>query len=71
MKERIIRRSKEEIKRTKGKTDHVYVGNTTDKEIEKQVKNDPDSYIPTREELKKFKPVHKDKSDGTKQDKEK
>ena len=71
MKERIVRRSKEEIKRLKGKTDHTYVGNTSDKEIEAQVKNDPDSYIPTSEELEKFKPVHEDKSDETKQDKEK
>ena len=60
MKERIVRRTKEEIKKMKGKTDHVYVGNTSDKEIERQVENDPDSYIPTEEELKKFKPVKKD-----------
>ncbi len=57
MKERIVRRTKEEIKKMKGKTDHVYVGNTSDKEIERQVENDPDSYMPTEEELKKFKPV--------------
>ena len=60
MKERIIRRTKEEIKKMKGKTDHVYVQNTSDKEIEHQVKNDVDSYIPTEEELKKFKRVHED-----------
>ena len=60
MKERIVRRTKEEIKKMKGKTDHVYVGNTSDKEIEHQVENDPDSYIPTEEELNKFKPVKKD-----------
>ncbi|BBA36083.1 uncharacterized protein sS8_4153 [Methylocaldum marinum] len=62
MKERIVRRTKEEIKKMRGKTDHVYVGNTSDKEIERQVENDPDSYIPTEEELKKFKPVKKDDS---------
>ncbi len=60
MKERIVRRTKEEIKKMKGKTDHVYVQNTSDKEIESQVENDPDSYIPTDEELKKFKQVNKD-----------
>ncbi len=58
MKERIVRRSKEEIKKMEGKTDHVYVQNTSDKEIESQVENDPNSYIPTDEELKKFKRVH-------------
>lgn len=60
MKERIVRRTKEEIKKLKGKTDHVYVQNTSDKEIERQVESDPDSYIPTDEELKKFKRVHKE-----------
>lgn len=63
MKERIVRRTKEEIKKMKGKTDHVYVQNTSDNEIEKQVENDPDSYIPTDEELKKFKQVNKDDND--------
>lgn len=63
MKERIVRRTKEEIKKLKGKTDHVYIGNTSDKEIERQVESDPDSYIPTDEELKKFKPVSKDEAD--------
>lgn len=59
MKEKIVRRSKEEIKKIKGKTDHVYVKNTSDKQIERQVENDPDSYIPTEEELKKFKPANR------------
>ena len=43
----------------KGKTDHVFVQNTSDKKIQKQVENDPDSYIPTGEELKNFKQVNK------------
>ncbi|VAW89799.1 hypothetical protein MNBD_GAMMA18-2339 [hydrothermal vent metagenome] len=60
MKERIVRRTKEEIKNMKGKTDHVYVSNTSDKEIERQVENDPDSYIPSEEELKNFKIVNED-----------
>ncbi len=60
MKEKIVRRSRDEIKKMKGETNHVYVQNTSDKEIERQVENDPDNYIPTDEELKKFKRVHKD-----------
>jgi hypothetical protein len=52
MKERIVRHTKEELK---GKTDHVYVGNTSDAMIKEQIKNDPDSYLPTDEELKRFK----------------
>ena len=59
MKERIVRRTKKEIKKMQGKTDHVYVQNTSDKKIKKQVENDPDSYIPTEEELKEFKRVHR------------
>jgi hypothetical protein len=46
----------------KGKTDYVYVGNTSDKEIERQVESDPDSHIPTEEELERFNPVTKDDS---------
>lgn len=60
MKERIVRHTKEELKKVKGKTDHVYVSNTSDEKIKKQVENDPDSYIPTDEELKRFKRVHED-----------
>lgn len=60
MKKRIVRYKKEDIKKMKGKTDHVFVQNTSDKKIQKQVENDPDSYIPTEEELKKFKRVHKE-----------
>ena len=62
MKERIIRRSKEDIKKLKGKTDHVYVGNTSDKEIECQVSKDPASYIPTNEELDDFTLAKESKS---------
>jgi len=60
MTERIVRHTKEELKKMKGKTDHVYVANTSDEKIKKQVENDPDSCIPTEEELKQFKRVHKD-----------
>ncbi|PCM43749.1 hypothetical protein [Marinobacter sp. ANT_B65] len=62
MKEKIVRYTKEELKKLKGKTDHSRVQNTTDEEIEEQVKNDPDSYIPTEEELEKFEKVNKDGS---------
>lgn len=62
MKEKIVRYTKEDLKKIKGKTDHKYVANTTDEEIEEQVKNDPDSYMPTDEELNKFKKVNKDGS---------
>lgn len=60
MKERIVRHTKEELKKMKGKTDHVYVNNTSDEKIRRQVENDPDSHMPTDEELKKFKRVKKD-----------
>lgn len=63
MKERIVRHTKEELKKIKGKTDHVYVSNTSDEQIRKQVESDPDSYIPTDEELKQFKRVKKDDID--------
>ena len=60
MKARIVRYTKEELKKMKGKTNSEKVSKTTDKEIEGQVKNDPDSYIPTDEELEQFKPVEDD-----------
>lgn len=62
MKERIVRYTKEELKSIKGKTDHERVASTTDEEIAEQVKNDPDSYLPTDKELKEFKKVNKDGS---------
>lgn len=61
MKDRVVRYSKEELKKLKGKTDFLRVRNTSDKEIERQVASDPDSYIPTDAELKNFKPVSKEK----------
>lgn len=59
MKERIVSYTKEELKRKKGKTDFDKLRKTTDKDIENQVKNDPDSVIPTEKELEEFKPVKK------------
>ncbi len=48
----------EEIKKMKSKTDHDKVNKLTDEEIEKAAKEDPDSALPTDEELKKFKRVN-------------
>lgn len=59
MKKRIIRRSKEELQKMKGKTDHVFVKNTSDNHILDQVENDPDSHIPSEQELVKFDSVNK------------
>lgn len=41
----------------KGKTDFDKLRRTTEREIKEQVKNDPDSVIPTEDELKEFKKV--------------
>lgn len=48
----------EELKKLKSKTDYERLKNMTDEEIEKAAKEDPDSALPTDEELKKFKRVH-------------
>lgn len=48
----------EELKKLKSKTDYDRLKNMTDEEIEKAAKEDPDSALPTDEELKKFKRVH-------------
>jgi hypothetical protein len=57
MKPGIVTYTKEELKNKKGKTDFEKLRKTTDKDIEEQVKNDPDSAIPTEKELGKFKPA--------------
>lgn len=59
MKPKIVTYTKEELKSKKGKTNFDKLRKTTDKDIEEQVKNDPDSVIPTEKELKEFKPVKK------------
>lgn len=59
MKPKIVTYTKEELKNKKGKTNFDKLRKTTDKDIEEQVKNDPDSVIPTEKELKEFKPVKK------------
>lgn len=46
---------------TKGKTDYERLKNMTEKEIEDNAKNDPDSPLLSEEELKKFKKVNPDK----------
>jgi len=50
--------TEEELKKLKSKTDYERLKNMTDEEIEQAAKDDPDSYLPTDEELKKFKRVN-------------
>ena len=45
----------EEAKRLKSKTNWEEVDKITDEEIERATKSDPDSSLPTEEELKQFK----------------
>jgi hypothetical protein len=52
--------TREELKKLKSKTDYERLKNMTDEEIEQAAKDDPDSALPTDEELKMFKKVHKD-----------
>ncbi len=49
-----------EAKNIKGKTDWEEVDNLTDEEIEEAAKSDPDSALPTDEELNKFERVNKE-----------
>lgn len=49
----------EQVKKLKGKTDWQEIDKLTDEEIEQAAKDDPDSALPTDEELKQFKPVKK------------
>jgi len=53
----------EEAKNIKGKTDWEKVDNLADDEIEKAAKSDPDSSLPTDEDLKKFKRVNRKDSE--------
>ena len=48
-----------DAKKQKGKTNWDEVDALTEKEIEEAAKNDPDTALPSEEELKKFKPVKK------------
>lgn len=47
--------TKEEIKNQKGDTDVERFKSLTDEEIEEAARNDPDSALPTSEQLKEFK----------------
>lgn len=51
----IVRYTKEELKKMKGKTDEERLKNISEEELEKAAKADPDSDWPSEEELKKFK----------------
>ena len=48
----------EEIKKLRSRTDYERLKNMTDEEIERAANEDPDSALPTDEELKKFKRVN-------------
>lgn len=58
----IKRISVEEAKRIKGSTDWERIDKLTDAEIEEAARSDPDSALPTDEELKRFRRV-KEKKD--------
>lgn len=47
--------SAEEARQLKGDTDWSEIDRLSDSEIEEAARNDPDSALPTEEELKKFK----------------
>jgi len=51
----IERHTQEEIDNTTGRTNPERLKNKTDEEIEEAAKSDPDSALPTDEELKQFK----------------
>lgn len=48
----------EELQKLKSRTDYERLKNMTDEEIEQAAKDDPDSALPSEEELKKFKKVN-------------
>jgi len=51
----IVKISQEEARRGKGVTDAEKLRQKTDEEIEEAARNDPDSALPTEEQLKEFK----------------
>ena len=59
MTEHIVRYTLEELRKLKGKSDLEKIDNTSDEEIAKQVEDDPDLVIPTKEELAEFKLANK------------
>jgi hypothetical protein len=68
------RLSAEEAKKAKGKTNWDRVDALTDEEIEEAAKADPDSALPTEEELRDFRSERarrrtKGRGDGNKKDK--
>ncbi len=52
--------TEDDLKKLKSETDYERLKNMTDEEIEQAAKDDPDSALPTDEELKKFKRVNPD-----------
>ncbi len=53
----------EEAKKIKGKTNWDEVDSLTDEDIEKSAKDDPDTSMPTEQELENFKPIEKYKKE--------
>ncbi|SBS35237.1 hypothetical protein MSP8886_03319 [Marinomonas spartinae] len=53
----------EQAKKLKSKTNWQEVDEITDEEIERAAKDDPDSALPTNEELDEFKPVKNKKEE--------
>jgi hypothetical protein len=51
------RRTREELRVMKSRTDDLRVARTTEKEILEQVLRDPDLSLPTPRELKEFRPA--------------
>lgn len=51
--------SAEDAKKQKGKTNWKELDSLTDEEIEEAAKDDPDSALPSEDDLKGFKPVTK------------
>ncbi len=52
--------TEDEIKKIKSQTDYERLKYMTDEDIEQAAKDDPDSALPTDDELKKFKRVNPD-----------
>jgi len=55
----IVKILPKDLKSLKGDTDWTAVDELTDEEIIKAAKNDPDSALPTKEDLKKFVRSHR------------
>ena len=59
----VTRIKKEDLKHQKGTTDWERVEQLTDEEIREAARNDPDTALPTEEELREFKRKQDGKND--------